>query len=371
MQDIWGCIKMWDTYPDPATRMSPKLVSYLEHCYRAYLLQVATHERGREATTVGRRQAFNPNAYNSLFNLAYKVYSNITKQAAPDHADIQSFFNHLNLMGCPIRLQSSSYVLRTFLELSCSVPRDDQRDPDFMTLYPNHVAKVVERFSRGHVDDRAFKEMQRAFYHYGLNNGGRPTTKRIYLNVQNEFRGTIMKWLKTNICGRPGISSAKSAAPSGQKRMDAALIYCQDDTAREDALARLRTYQTLTFGRGFDRGLPHMVKPADDLIGVGIADEPPQSMGEALRGANEIFDAFPTRLSFGTSRAHIVAFALEHMRMTGAGKKYFLARAGAYMQFAGVDVRNPDRHTDEDRMDASLRSMMAASKKSTLTTLSG
>jgi len=367
MEGIWGCIKMWDTYRDPATQMSPQLVRYLEHCYRAYLLQVATHERGRDATTVGRRQAFDPNLYNNLFNLAYKVYSSITKQPAPDYAETQSFFNQLNLMGCPIRLQSNSYVLRTFLELSCSVPRDDRRDPDFMTLYPNHVTKVVERFSLGHVDAKALKEMQRAFYHYGMVNGGRETTKRIYLNVHNGSRGTVMKWVHGNICGRPGISSAKSAAPSGWKRQDAALIYCQDDTAREDALAQLRAYQALTFGRGFERELPHMVKPADDLIGVGIADEPPRSMGEALRGAHEIFGTFPERLSFGTSRAHIVAFALEHMRMTGGGKKYFLARAGAYMQFAGVDVRNPDRHTDENRMDASLESIMAASRNSTLT----
>ncbi len=353
MASLTDHIRNWTGRGAPRGHMSANLVRYLDECWDAYETFAApTRRHGMIGRGGGLTRAYDPTLHNRFYNMVYKIYNAEPDQRPPTDYIVKHFFEDLAALGRPILAQTGEMIPRMFLNISCG---GAYRGPLHVMLDTKHVDTLKLRFQRGHVDTPAKEGLQRAFFHFGMGEV-REISKRIYLNVRNPYLGSVMKVVNREIIPLPGIASAKFSPPSEKSRRDSALIYCQDDGAREDALDVLRDYQAASpMNRmSFGTNLPHMVKADDDMRGVGMADEPPRHLADVLEGEEEMFPNAPARTSFGTYRAHLIAFALTHTHQAGQSKAFFFARTGAYFQFAKVNIMHPDLYVDRTSLDSAL-----------------
>jgi hypothetical protein len=194
----------------------------------------------------------------------------------------------------------------------------------------------------------SWQHVSRAFIHFRKSRTH--ASKRTYLNVKAEHRGTAFLHMLPEVWTVPGLSNAKVAGPDDRGRNDAILFYTTDGEAREQVLARIRPFVTqyaFMFGQA-----PSMTAPVPDLIGVGVADEPPHENITRVGGQWYVEEKSQ---SFGSYRARLIFMALDRTKFERPGQSdkdrcnAFKRRVEKYFRAAGID---PDQsHLQGQRID--------------------
>ncbi|MEO0385936.1 MAG: T3SS effector HopA1 family protein [Pseudomonadota bacterium] len=189
---------------------------------------------------------------------------------------------------------------------------------------------------------------------------------RLYLNVGRLYRATVMNWIIQNIFTIPTCTDTKVSGPGYFERADSIVLYFSNKAGRDLAIQRLEAYQQIknvtqgATARYFNDGVPRMVRPVNDMRGIGMADEPVVDVHDTGKGALVLRNR---STSFGSYRAALIYHALLQTLRTRGTKRDFILRVAKYFEAGGVDISRPDQNANTEKLIAAVRTLEDRIKK--------
>jgi hypothetical protein len=212
-------------------------------------------------------------------------------------------------------------------------------------------AQIVDEAKRALVDGELSRGLlYRGFFHFRKKSGN--TAFRLYGNLKPAARGRAFRQLVREAWSIGGLTNAKLAGPDDGGRADSFLFYTETTDARDAIVEIIRAYQARSTAE-FAASLPKLVEPVNDLVGVGLADEP-ESLQIVSSGGRYYQQRSPQ--SFGSYRAALIFMALDRTawpkppQSDEQRQAAFKRRAARYFRAAGID---PDRPALQGAVDTS------------------
>jgi len=221
----------------------------------------------------------------------------------------------------------------------------------------NHLG-YQKLLARAQANDSLCKALSRTFYHFRRNR--HKSSDRIYLHTKPREALRVISHIVQHMLlqplAHPGISNAKTAAPSRESRHDTIVIYLNDTAALNLALDEIARYQQNGNRQRFSHGTSRMTKHITEhngveLVGVGTGAEPPVGL---YRRGNDLLPV-PGGSSFGSFRSKLIEYAMENTLDAHEGKPQFINRVANYFRAAGIDPTAPHSHSNAPELSYRAR----------------
>lgn len=278
---------------------------------------------------------------------AYRLYTRSHKTPGIGSADMIQFFQ----------------TLRTFPqvpEIQCSVTNPKDSLGKYLRNYFN-AKRAASGFAELAATDfqdlcdevqtepQLCKALSRTFYHFRRFRG--KAMERIYLHTKPREAANVMGHVLRQMVRRPnahpGLSNAKTSAPSSSARYDSIVIYLQNTQALDAALTEIANYQQAGNRHRFEHGSSRTTRVINshggiELVGVSTGAEPPVK----IIPHNDDLVLHPGGSSFGSYRSLLIDFALKNTLAKNEDKPQFVLRVVNYFRAAGIDPKAPEGHSN-------------------------